>query len=245
MLHHPSVAIVILNWNGKKFLQQFLPSVVTSTYQNKRVIVADNASTDDSIAFVQQHFNTVEILTSKENNGFAKGYNYFLKQVKADYYVLLNSDVEVEASWIEPVIELMESNQLIAACQPKILSYHNKHLFEYAGSAGGWMDTLGYPFSRGRVFDVLEEDNGQYNDAAPVFWASGAAMFMKAKLFHAMDGFDEVFFAHQEEIDLCWRLQRNGYLIYSCPQSVVRTFSMQSPARSPSTLPKQHWRHLP
>ncbi len=221
MLHQPSVAIVILNWNGKKFLQQFLPSVLASTYQNKRVIVADNASTDDSIAFVQQHFKTVEILTSNENNGYAKGYNNFLRQVQADYYVLLNSDVEVEPGWIEPVIELMQANELIAACQPKILSYHNKHLFEYAGSAGGWIDTLGYPFSRGRVFDVLEEDNGQYNDAVPVFWASGAAMFINAKMFHELDGFDEFFFAHQEEIDLCWRLQRKGYLIYTCPQSIV------------------------
>ena len=221
MLHQPSVAIVILNWNGKKFLQQFLPSVLASTYENKRVIVADNASTDDSIAFVQQHFKTVEVLTSKENNGFAKGYNYFLRQVEADYYILLNNDVEVEPAWIEPVIALLQANKMIAACQPKILSYHNKHLFEYAGAAGGWIDTLGYPFSRGRVFDVLEEDEGQYNDTAPVFWASGAAMFINATLFHEQDGFDEFFFAHQEEIDLCWRLQRNGYLIYTCPQSIV------------------------
>ena len=221
MLHQPSVAIVILNWNGKKFLQQFLPSVLASTYENKRVIVADNASTDDSIAFVQQHFKTVEVLTSKENNGFAKGYNYFLRQVEADYYILLNNDVEVEPAWIEPVMALLQANKMIAACQPKILSYHNKHLFEYAGAAGGWIDTLGYPFSRGRVFDVLEEDEGQYNDTAPVFWASGAAMFINADLFHEQDGFDEFFFAHQEEIDLCWRLQRNGYLIYTCPQSIV------------------------
>lgn len=221
MLHQPSVAIVILNWNGKKFLQQFLLSVLASAYTNKRIIVADNASADDSVAFVQQQFPTVEVLTSSTNNGFAKGYNHFLKQVEADYYVLLNSDVEVEPGWIEPVIQLMEGNTLIAACQPKILAYYNKHQFEYAGAAGGWIDSLGYPFSRGRVFDELEEDRGQYNNAAPVFWASGAAMFIKAKLFHEMGGFDAHFFAHQEEIDLCWRLQRNGYLIYTCPQSVV------------------------
>ena len=217
----PSVAVVILNWNGKNFLQQFLPSVLASTYSNLRVILADNASTDDSVQFVQQNFHTVEILTSKENYGFAKGYNFFLHQVKADYYILLNSDVEVTAGWIEPVIELMEADKTIAACQPKLLAWHHKDTFEYAGASGGWIDALGYPFSRGRVFDILEKDHGQYNDAAQIFWASGAALFIKAELFHAMKGFDEFFFAHQEEIDLCWRLQRSGYKIYVCPQSVV------------------------
>ena len=217
----PSVAVVILNWNGKNFLQQFLPSVLASTYSNLRVILADNASTDDSVQFVQQNFHNVEILTSKENYGFAKGYNFFLQQVKADYYILLNSDVEVTAGWIEPVIELMEADKTIAACQPKLLAWHHKDTFEYAGASGGWIDALGYPFSRGRVFDILEKDHGQYNDAAQIFWASGAALFIKAELFHAMKGFDEFFFAHQEEIDLCWRLQRSGYKIYVCPQSVV------------------------
>ncbi len=217
----PSVAVVILNWNGKKFLEQFLPFVTASTYSNKRIVVADNASTDDSVPFVQQYYPSVEILTSNENYGFAKGYNFFLKQVQADYYVLLNSDVEVEPGWIEPVIALMEGNTEIAACQPKLLAYYNRHLFEYAGASGGWIDAYGYPFSRGRIFDVLEEDKGQYNDAAPVFWASGAALFVKSHAFHEMNGFDEYFFAHQEEIDLCWRLQRHGYLVYVCPQSVV------------------------
>lgn len=217
----PSVAVVILNWNGRNFLQQFLPSVLASTYNNLRVIVADNASTDDSVQFVQQTFSSVEILTSKENYGFAKGYNFFLQQVKADYYVLLNSDVEVKVNWIEPVIELMEADKTIAACQPKLLAYHQKDEFEYAGASGGWIDALGYPFSRGRVFDVLEKDNGQYNDAVPVFWASGAALFIRSECFHSMHGFDEFFFAHQEEIDLCWRLQRSGYKIFVCPQSVV------------------------
>ena len=217
----PSVAVVILNWNGKNFLQQFLPSVLASTYSNLRVILADNASTDDSVQFVQRNFHTVEILTSEENYGFAKGYNFFLQQVKADYYILLNSDVEVTAGWIEPVIELMEADKTIAACQPKLLAWHHKDTFEYAGASGGWIDALGYPFSRGRVFDILEKDHGQYNDAAQIFWASGAALFIKAELFHAMKGFDEFFFAHQEEIDLCWRLQRSGYKIYVCPQSVV------------------------
>ncbi len=221
MSHQPSVAVVILNWNGKKFLQQFLPSVIASTYADKRIIIADNGSTDDSVSFLQQQFPMVEILTSSKNYGFAGGYNFFLKQIKADYYVLLNSDVEVEAGWLEPVIELMEANGKIAACQPKILSYQNKEMFEYAGSSGGWIDALGYPFSRGRVFDVLEKDHGQYNDAAPIFWASGAALFVKADIYHELGGFDEFFFAHQEEIDLCWRIQRAGYLIYVCPQSVV------------------------
>ncbi|HLO37766.1 MAG TPA: glycosyltransferase family 2 protein [Lacibacter sp.] len=217
----PSVAVVILNWNGRNFLQQFLPSVLASTYTNLRVIVADNASTDDSVQFVQQTFPSVEILTSKENYGFAKGYNFFLKQVKADYYVLLNSDVEVTKNWIEPIINLMEADNTIAACQPKLLAYNQKDIFEYAGASGGWIDALGYPFSRGRVFDVLEKDNGQYNDATEIFWASGASLFIRAEQFHAMNGFDEFFFAHQEEIDLCWRLQRSGYKIYVCPQSVV------------------------
>jgi len=219
--NQPSVAVVILNWNGKKFLEQFLPSVLSSTYINKRIIVADNASTDESISFVKEHFPSVEVLISTKNLGFAGGYNFFLKQIEADYYVLLNSDVETEPGWIEPIIQLMENDASIAACQPKILSFHNKHLFEYAGSAGGWIDFLGYPFSRGRVFNELEEDKGQYNDTAPIFWASGAALFVKAKLFHEMGGFDAFFFAHQEEIDLCWRLQRSGYYIYVCPRSVV------------------------
>jgi GT2 family glycosyltransferase len=221
LTNQPSVAVVILNWNGKHFLQQFLPSVLASSYNNKRIIVADNASTDDSVSFLQTNFPQVELLLSNTNHGFAKGYNFFLQQVKSDYYVLLNSDVEVTPGWMEPVIELMESNELIAACQPKILSFHNKQEFEYAGASGGWIDALGYPFLRGRVFDAVEKDDAQYNDAAPVFWASGAAMFIKANCFHAMNGFDEFFFAHQEEIDLCWRLQRSGHLIYVCPQSIV------------------------
>ncbi|MFN5135513.1 MAG: glycosyltransferase family 2 protein [Chitinophagaceae bacterium] len=220
-MQQPSAAIVILNWNGKKFLEQFLPSVLNSTYSNKRVIVADNASTDDSIVFVKNTFPTVEILTGNQNLGFAGGYNYFLKQVQADYYILLNSDVEVTPGWIEPIIELMENNASIAACQPKLLSWHLKNEFEYAGASGGWIDSLGYPFSRGRLFDVCEKDEGQYNTTAPVFWASGAALFIRAKCFHEMNGFDAFFFAHMEEIDLCWRLQRSGYQIYACPQSIV------------------------
>jgi GT2 family glycosyltransferase len=220
-LQQPSVAIVILNWNGKKFLQQFLPSVLASTYSNKRIIVADNASTDDSVTFLNEQFPQVEILTSTQNYGFAGGYNYFLQQVQADYYVLLNSDVEVTPNWIEPVIELMQSNEKIAACQPKLLSWNVKDEFEYAGASGGWLDALGYPFTRGRLFDVFEKDKGQYDDAIPVFWATGAALFIRQDCYHQMKGFDDYFFAHMEEIDLCWRLQRSGYQIYVCPQSTV------------------------
>jgi GT2 family glycosyltransferase len=217
----PSVAVVILNWNGQKYLQQYLPSVVASTYTNLKIIVADNASADNSVAFVQQQFPQVQVLVAPENRGFAEGYNYFLKQITADYYVLLNSDILVEPGWIEPVIALLESNPAIAAAQPRIRSERQPEYFEYAGAAGGWMDMLGYPFSRGRVFDTVEKDEGQYNDAVPVFWASGAAFFVRAAVFHEMGGFDSYFFAHQEEIDLCWRMQRMGYRVYACPQSLV------------------------
>ncbi len=217
----PLVSIVILNWNGKAFLQQFLPFVLAATYSNKRVIVADNASTDDSIVFLQSHFPEVEILVNNSNEGFAKGYNTALKQVESDYYVLLNNDVEVTPGWIEPVIALMESDVNIAGCQPKIRSYQNRQLFEYAGAGGGWIDALGYPFARGRVFDAVEADQGQYDDAQPCFWASGAALFVKADLYHRLSGLDEYFFAHQEEIDFCWRLQLAGYKVYVQPASVV------------------------
>jgi GT2 family glycosyltransferase len=217
----PSVAIVILNWNGKNFLEQFLPSVLSSAYKNYSLIVADNASTDGSVQFLQSTYPQIKILTSEMNNGFAKGYNAALAQVSADYYILLNSDVEVQPGWIEPVIELMESDKLIAACQPKILSYADKNKFEYAGASGGWLDSYGYPFSRGRVFDTCETDNGQYDDVQQIFWASGAAFFVRAEIFKNAGGFDEYFFAHQEEIDFCWRLQLAGYKIFVQPKSVV------------------------
>lgn len=217
----PSVAVVILNYNGRNYLEQFLPSVLASTYPFTRVIVADNASTDDSLELLQQKFPGVEILTHETNEGFAGGYNWALKRVRADYYVLLNSDVSVTPGWIEPVIALMESDQKIAACQPKLLAQRTPEYFEYAGAAGGWIDSLGYPFSRGRVFDVCEKDEQQYNDVEPIFWASGAAMFIRAGVYHEMDGLDASFFAHQEEIDLCWRMQLAGYKIMSCPHSVV------------------------
>jgi GT2 family glycosyltransferase len=217
----PKVAIVILNWNGRKYLQQFLPSVLASTYENMDCIVADNDSTDDSVSFLEQQFPQVRIIRLPENFGFAKGYNEALKQVQADYYVLLNSDVEVETNWIEPVIDLMQKNPKVAVCQPKILMYHDKSTFEYAGAAGGWLDCLGYPFARGRIFDYCEEDEGQYDTNEQIFWASGAAMFVSADIYHASGGLDEFFFAHQEEIDFCWRIQLAGYQVMACSGSKV------------------------
>jgi len=217
----PSVAIVILNYNGNHLLQQFLPFVLQSTYINKKVIVADNASTDESVNWLQQNYSIIKIIKLPCNYGFAKGYNEALKQIEADYYVLLNSDIEVSLNWIEPIIELMESDKMIAACQPKILSYKQRDMFEYAGAGGGWIDRLGYPFARGRIFNICEEDKGQYDTTEEVFWASGAAMFLRATAYYKIKGLDNYFFAHQEEIDLCWRLQLEGYKIVSCPSSVV------------------------
>lgn len=221
MNHLPHIAIVILNWNGKKYLQQFLPSVLSSLVANTEVIVADNGSTDDSIAFLQSVYPAIRIIQFTENYGFAKGYNIALKQIEADYYVILNSDVEVTPGWLQPMLQLLESNADIAACQPKILSFANKKLFEYAGAAGGWLDKYGYPFAQGRIFDICEEDHGQYDRSEPIFWASGAALFIRASVFHDVRGFDEYFFAHQEEIDLCWRIQLAGHKIYSCPSAIV------------------------
>ena len=221
MISLPSVAVVILNWNGKAFLEKFLPFIFKSTYNNFSVIVADNASEDDSVEFLKNNYPAIKILLNSTNEGFAKGYNTALKQVSADYYIILNSDVEVTPGWIEPVISMMESDKKIAACQPKVLSYAEKNKFEYAGASGGFIDKLGYPFSRGRIFETCETDNGQYDNATQIFWATGAALFVRAKVFNELNGFDEFFFAHQEEIDLCWRMQRKGYIIFVVPSSVV------------------------
>ena len=218
----PEVSVVILNWNGKAFLEKFLPSVLASTYRNLRIVLADNHSSDESVKYVKQFFPSIEIIENSSNDGFAKGYNSALQKINTDYYVLLNSDVEVSPGWIEPVIELMETDEAIAACQPKILSYSHKNYFEYAGAGGGWIDSLGYPFARGRVFDYCEEDKGQYQDASACFWASGAAMFVKADLYHRFGGFDEDHWAHWEEIDLCWRMKRAGYKVVVQPQGVAR-----------------------
>lgn len=218
----PKVSVVILNYNGKNWLQRFLPNVILySTYSNTEIIVADNASTDDSIAFLQQHFPQIKIISNNENNGYAEGYNDALRRVESDYYVLLNSDVEVTKNWIEAVIEYMQQDELIAACQPKILSYKHKDTFEYAGAAGGFIDQYGYPFCRGRIFDTCEKDEGQYNQSSEIFWASGACLFIRAKLFHQVGGFDSDFFAHMEEIDLCWRWKNLGYKICYCANSTV------------------------
>ncbi len=221
MKRKPKVAIVILNWNGKKYLEQFLPSVFATNYSNHEIIIADNDSSDSSILFLQKNYPSARIIHLRKNYGFAKGYNEALKRIAADYYVLLNSDVEVNPDWLQPMVNLLESDKLIAACQPKLLSYRNKKLFEYAGAAGGWIDKFGYPFAKGRIFDICEEDHGQYDDVSEIFWVSGAAMFIRSSVFHEVGGFDEYFFAHQEEIDLCWRVQLAGYKLSSCPQSVV------------------------
>lgn len=205
-------AIVILNYNGRHWLEKFLPSVLQHS-AGARIVVADNFSTDDSVRFIRKNFSQVELVVIPSNLGFCGGYNFALQQVKEKYYVLLNSDVEVTAGWLEPVIQLFESDATIAAAQPKILSYADKTVFEYAGAAGGFIDSLGYPFCRGRIFTDLEKDNGQYNDTLPIFWATGACFFVRSSCYHEMGGLDEDFFAHMEEIDLCWRLKRAGYHI--------------------------------
>jgi GT2 family glycosyltransferase len=214
-------ALVILNWNGRKFLKKFLPNVIKFSQEDAEIIVADNASSDDSIALLKAEFPEVRIIENKSNGGFATGYNEALKQVEAEYYILLNSDIEVTENWIKPVIEMMDKDSKIAVCQPKIRSYHEPEKFEYAGAAGGFIDKYGYPFCRGRVFQVLEEDKGQYDDAIEIFWATGAAFFVRAELYHKLGGLDDDFFAHMEEIDLCWRFKNHGYKIMYCPDSIV------------------------
>ena len=214
------VAVVILNFNGKSFLERFLPSVVKYS-ASADVIIADNNSTDDSISFLKTVYPSLRVLQNKKNTGFAQGYNDALKQVEADYYVLLNSDVEVTGGWIDNVINLMDTDSSIAACQPKILDFNSPDKFEYAGAAGGFIDKYGYPFCRGRIFNVLEEDKGQYNESMEVFWATGACMFVRSKAFWEVNGFDGDYFAHMEEIDLCWRLKNIGYKIFVEPESVV------------------------
>ncbi len=213
-------AVVILNWNGKSFLEKFLPSVIAHS-AGARIVVADNASSDDSIAFLEKNYPPVQIIRLPQNGGFAKGYNDALRQVEAEYYVLLNSDVEVTPGWIEPMQRLMDSDHSIAACQPKILSSSQRHLFEYAGAAGGFIDKYGYAFCRGRIFDSFEEDKGQYNDAREIFWATGACLFIRSEHYHGVGGLDEDFFAHMEEIDLCWRIKNRGFKIMYCPGSTV------------------------
>lgn len=214
------LAVAILNWNGKSWLEKFLPSVIQFS-ENAEIYVIDNASSDDSVSFISEKFPEVKIIINKENHGFTGGYNEGLKKIQADIYCLLNSDVEVTENWTVPVLELFEKDDNIAAIQPKILSYTQPEYFEFAGAAGGLIDNLGYPFCRGRIFDDVEKDCGQYDDETEIFWASGCALFIRATDFWKQDGFDDRFFAHQEEIDLCWRLINSGKKIYYTGKSQV------------------------
>lgn len=215
-------AIVILNWNGEQLLRQFLPSVLENTLLEKtEIIVADNCSSDRSIDLLKTEFPQVRLICLDQNYGYAGGYNKALEQVNADYFVLLNSDVEVTSGWLEPMIDYLDNNQDVAAVQPKIKSFRNKEYFEYAGAAGGFIDSLGYPFCRGRIFSTLEKDRGQYDDVRDIFWASGACMVIRSKDFFDVGGFDASFFAHMEEIDLCWRLNARGRRICCIPHSVI------------------------
>ena len=215
------VAIVILNWNGCKMLATYLPSVVEYSREDAKVIVADNASTDDSISFLQAHFKDVDIIRLDRNWGFAEGYNKALAQVDADYFILLNSDVEVTHHWLAPLIEFMDAHPEVAACQPKLLSEKDKDMFEYAGACGGFLDKYGYPFCRGRIFESVEEDDGQYDYRQEILWATGACLMIRAEDYRKAGGLDAKFFAHNEEIDLCWRLRLMGRKIFCIPESVV------------------------
>ena len=215
------LAIVILNWNGKKMLKQYLPIVMRYSLAQAKIIVADNASTDGSVAMLKEDFPEVEILSLNKNYGFAEGYNQALKMVDAEYYLLLNSDVRVTENWLTPLLTYMDEHSDVAACQPKLLSVSNPKCFEYAGAAGGFIDRLGYPFCRGRVFDIVEEDHGQYDSIADIMWATGACLLIRSKDYWNAGALDGRFFAHNEEIDLCWRLRLLGRRIVCIPNSVV------------------------
>ena len=215
-------AVVILNWNGIQFLRDFLSSVVSySQNETTEIIVADNGSTDDSIRYIKENFPEVRLILFDKNYGFTGGYNKALQQIDAEYFVLLNSDVEVTENWIEPIISMMDADSSIAAAMPKIISYTDRGNYEYAGASGGFIDKYGYPFCRGRIIGTVEEDKGQYDDIREIFWASGAAMFISADLYKKAGGLDNDFFAHMEEIDLCWRLKNMGYKIVVNPKSIV------------------------
>jgi GT2 family glycosyltransferase len=213
-------SIVILNYNGEKFLRQFLPSVVQFS-GSAEIIVADNASTDNSTNVVKKDFPSVRLISLNKNYGFCGGYNRALNQVNADYFVLLNSDVEVTPNWLDPLTRLLDTDSSIAALQPKILSWSDRKRFEYAGAGGGFIDSLGYPFCRGRVFSTIEEDLGQYNDERSIFWATGACLMIRASVFKKFNGLDEDFFAHMEEIDLCWKIARTDQKVFYCGKSTV------------------------
>ena len=231
-----NLAIVILNWNGKSWLEEFLPNVIQNS-TSADIYVIDNASTDDSICLLKGKFPTVKIIQNEKNHGYAGGYNEGLKHIDHEFYCLLNSDVEVTENWIIPILNLFKSDENTAAIQPKILDYHQRDRFEFAGAAGGFLDNLGYPYCRGRVFENIEEDQGQYDDESEIFWASGCCFFIRSKDFWAENGFDARFFAHQEEIDLCWRLKNDGKKIYYTGKSTVYhvgggTLNKQSPQKT-------------
>lgn len=215
------IAIVILNWNGAQMMRRFLPSVLKYSSDDATVYVADNASTDDSVQMLKEQFPECKLILLDKNWGFAEGYNKALAQIDAEYYLLLNSDIEVTQDWLKPMLRYMEEHQEVAACQPKLLSEANREMFEYAGASGGFLDRFGYPFCRGRVFETVEEDRGQYDSAADVLWATGAALFVRARIYKEVGGLDSRFFAHNEEIDLCWRMRIMGYRIVCLPESHI------------------------
>ncbi|MBO6217675.1 MAG: glycosyltransferase family 2 protein [Prevotella sp.] len=215
------IAVVILNWNGRKMLERYLSNVLTYSQEDATVVVADNASTDDSVEWLRQHHPDVPLIVLEKNWGFADGYNQALAHIEAEYYVLLNSDVEVTHHWLTPLVEFMDSHADVAACQPKLLAVHDHDSFEYAGACGGFIDRYGYPFCRGRIFDTVEQDNGQYDTAAEVLWATGACLMVRSNDYWEVGGLDGRFFAHNEEIDLCWRLRQRGRKVYCLPDSQV------------------------
>jgi len=217
------LAIVILNWNGSKMLRQYLPSVLNYSRDEATVYVADNASTDDSIGLLKEHFPECRLILLEKNWGFAEGYNKALAQIDAEYFLLLNSDIEVTHHWLTPMIEFMDAHPDVAACQPKLLSVFDHDRFEYAGACGGFLDRYGYPFCRGRIFETVEDDNGQYDTPSDLLWATGAALFVRARIYKEVGGLDGRFFAHCEEIDLCWRLRLRGWRVVCLPESKVLT----------------------
>ena len=226
------ISVVILNWNGSAMLQRFLPSVIRYS-EEAEIIVADNGSTDHSIDILREKFPSVRILPFRENYGFAEGYNRAIQQIETPYVLLLNDDVEVTPHWLQPLLEFMNHHPEVAACQPKILSETQRELFEYAGACGGFIDHLGYPYCRGRIFNHVEKDRGQYDEVCPIFWATGAALLVRTDVFRKEGGLDKRFFAHMEEIDFCWRLRSRNYGIYCIPQSTVYHVGG-------GTLPKSH-----
>ena len=226
------ISVVILNWNGSAMLQRFLPSVIRYS-EEAEIIVADNGSTDHSIDLLQEKFPSVRILPFRENYGFAEGYNRAIQQIETPYVLLLNDDVEVTPHWLQPLLAFMNHHPEVAACQPKILSETQRELFEYAGACGGFIDHLGYPYCRGRIFNHVEKDRGQYDQVCPIFWATGAALLVRTDVFRKEGGLDKRFFAHMEEIDFCWRLRSRNYGIYCIPQSTVYHVGG-------GTLPKSH-----